>query len=104
LLEPAVEVAIECPSVSLSAVVADLGGRAVDIRELTAGIEVAVVRGRARLASMLGYATRLRSITKGLGVASLATIGLVPRDADPDHPTPPREKDLRSLDRGEGRR
>ena len=99
LLEPVMEVVVECPTASLSAVLADLGSRGTLIQDVSSRLENGRVRGLARLSALLGYATRLRSLSKGLATVSMSTKGLAAQDERPETPTPPQEKELRSLDR-----
>jgi elongation factor G len=75
LLEPWVELDIWSPEVSCAAVMADLGSRGAVVTGVSSGRLGARVQGRAPLAHMLGYVTRLRSITKGRGLASLRPSG-----------------------------
>ncbi|HLQ37624.1 MAG TPA: hypothetical protein VK348_07475, partial [Planctomycetota bacterium] len=75
LLEPMVAIEVRCPQESLSAVLADLNARGASIRQVAAGDLGALIHGRSALARMLGYATRLRSITRGHGMALLVPDG-----------------------------
>ena len=77
LLEPWVELDIWSPEVSCAAVMADLGARGAVVTGVSSGRLGARVQGRAPLAHMLGYVTRLRSITKGRGQASLRPSGFL---------------------------
>ncbi len=81
-LEPVVEVEVECPAEWLSAVLGDLRGKATSLKE----VEVEHGRARARavvsLRRMLGYSTRLRSLTRGLGAFFLRPAGLQPAGGD----------------------
>ena len=96
LLEPYCEFEVECPVAHLSGVLGDLGSRGADLGLVNAAGDQATVTGKVRLAAMLGYATRLRSLTRGLGEVQLATVGLVPRAPEQGSEA---EKALRSLDR-----
>ena len=99
LLEPRMDFEVECPAASLSAVLADLNGRHAEIRDVQALAEHAFVRGMVRLSAMLGYTTRLRSITRGLATANLQIRDLVLVADPPDDGGQAREKELRNLDR-----
>jgi elongation factor G len=79
LLEPIMAFAVECPADSLSAVLADLRSRRAQIEGVEAGEGLARVRGEVRLEAMLGYATQLRSLTRGLGTVSLRPRRFGPR-------------------------
>lgn len=78
VLEPWVEFEVTCPEEGGAAVLADLGTRGAEVASVYAGQLGARVRGAAPLARMLGYVTRLRSMTKGLGQASLRPSGYRP--------------------------
>lgn len=77
-LEPWVELEVTAPAASSHAVLADLGSRGAETSSVSAGRLGARLRGRAPLANMLGYVTRLRSITKGLGQVSMRPAGFAP--------------------------
>jgi elongation factor G len=79
LLEPEMSFEVACPHDSLSAVLADLRGKAADIGQVTAHADASVVVGRVALEPMLGYSTRLRSLTRGLGTFQLSPAGFVLR-------------------------
>ena len=66
-LEPWVAFEVLAPAASSAAVLADLGARGGEVSNLAASRLGSRLTGRAPLARMLGYVTRLRSITKGLG-------------------------------------
>lgn len=101
LLEPVMEIEVESPGSALSAVLADLGSRGAWIQGVNSGFETATVHGLARLSALLGYATRLRSLSKGLATATLTTRGLARAGEGGETPATPSEKELRSLDRRE---
>ncbi len=67
VLEPEVEFEVRCPAVLLPGVVGDLNAREAQLTQVASGRLGAVVNGRVALRQMLGYATRLRSLTRGLG-------------------------------------
>jgi elongation factor G len=77
-LEPWVKIEITCPTESSAPVVADLGARGVEVLGIAAGALGARFEGRAPLARMLGYVTRLRSMTKGRGQVLLRPEGFAP--------------------------
>ncbi len=66
-LEPWVSFEVLTPATTSAAVLADLGSRGGEVGNLTAGRTGARLLGRAPLSRMIGYVTRLRSVTKGLG-------------------------------------
>ena len=74
-LEPWVALEVLAPAASSNAVLADLGARGAEMNGVSAGRQGARLTGRAPLARMLGYVTRLRSITKGLGQVSMRPDG-----------------------------
>lgn len=73
--EPEVEVEVWCPEEGLQPVLADLGAREAVVSGVAGGRLGARVVGRAPLRRMLGYVTKLRSMTKGLGRASMQPAG-----------------------------
>ncbi|MGK0153761.1 MAG: translation elongation factor EF-G, partial [Neolewinella sp.] len=66
------------PATSSAAVLADLRSRGGEVGNLAAGRMGARLTGRAPLAKMIGYVTRLRSITKGLGQVVIRPAGFAP--------------------------
>jgi elongation factor G len=74
-LEPLVNFRVHAPEDAGSVVLADLHLRKAEIREVSSGSLGAVVEGAGTLRSFLGYATRLRSLTKGLGEVDLQISG-----------------------------
>jgi len=78
VLEPRVEFEVTCPEDGGAAVLADLGSRGADVAGVASGRLGARIRGTAFLSRMIGYVTRLRSITRGLGQASLRPAGFAP--------------------------
>jgi elongation factor G len=78
-LEPWVSFEVLAPAASSAAVLADLGSRGGEVANLAAGRMGARLTGRAPLARMIGYVTRLRSITKGLGQVVIRPAGFAPR-------------------------
>jgi len=77
-LEPWVAFEVLAPASSSAAVLADLGARGGEVSNLAAGRLGARLSGRAPLARMIGYVTRLRSITKGLGQVVIRPAGFAP--------------------------
>ena len=79
-LEPWVELEVLAPAASANAVLADLGSRGAEVSSVAAGGLGARLSGRAPLACMIGYVTRLRSVTKGLGQVTMRPAGFAPSD------------------------
>jgi elongation factor G len=77
-LEPWVSFEVLAPAASSAAVLADLGARGGEVGNLAAGRMGSRLTGRAPLARMIGYVTRLRSITKGLGQVVIRPAGFAP--------------------------
>ena len=69
LLEPWMKFEIDVPEEHLGGVVNDLGSRRADIQEMDLRGGIRWVRGIIPLREILGYATTLRSITQGRGLA-----------------------------------
>jgi elongation factor G len=65
LLEPVMLVEVDTPEEHLGDVLGDLNGRRGKIREIKALADVQVVQAEVPLAEVFGYATTLRSLTKG---------------------------------------
>jgi elongation factor G len=65
LLEPVMEVEVVTPQEFMGDVIGDLNSRRGKILEMQTRAGVQVITARVPLASMFGYATRLRSITQG---------------------------------------
>jgi elongation factor G len=74
-IEPWVRIEIWCPQESSPPVVADLKARGVEVLGIAAGRLGARLLARAPLSRMLGYVTRLRSMTKGRGQVSMRPQG-----------------------------
>jgi len=64
-LEPIVRLDITTPSEHLGDVMADLNGRRGKIRKMTARGATQLIRAEVPLAELFGYATVIRSETKG---------------------------------------
>jgi elongation factor G len=77
-LEPWVTFEVLAPAASSAAVLADLGTRGGEVLQLASGGLGTRLHGRAPLARMIGYVTRLRSITKGLGQVVMRPAGYEP--------------------------
>lgn len=82
LLQPRVRVEVACPSDALSAVLGDLRGKAAEIETVDTDGAMGRVIGIVPLTRMLGYATRLRSLTRGLGSFLLQPAGYAPSTPD----------------------
>jgi elongation factor G len=80
LLEPVMRFEVFAPADTLSGVLADLKARRARLEELAAGVDHARIRGEVKLGEVLGYATRLRSLTRGLGTVQLTPSGYLPGD------------------------
>ncbi|HJU12507.1 MAG TPA: elongation factor G [Candidatus Binataceae bacterium] len=65
LLEPVMEVEVVTPQEFMGDVIGDLNSRRGKILEMESRAGAQVIAARVPLASMFGYATRLRSITQG---------------------------------------
>ena len=65
LLEPIMLLEIDCPEEHLGDVLGDLNGRRGRVREIKAHNNLQVVQADVPLAEVFGYATTLRSLTKG---------------------------------------
>jgi translation elongation factor EF-G len=78
-LEPYVSFEVCCPEDAMTPVVADLGSRGAQVAVVAAGRLGGRVEGRAPLARMLGYVTKLRSMTRGLGQVDLRPAGYARR-------------------------
>lgn len=100
LLEPVASFELHCPEGSLSAVLADLNSRQAEVRQVSSGGLGARVQGRAAMRSLLGYATRLRSITRGMGMVQVQPEGHAPIPSDAGGP----EKGAQTLDPDPGGR
>lgn len=77
-LEPWVDVEVLCPSEMTPPVMADLAARSAQVAKVLAVRSTTRLEARAPLARMLGYVTRLRSMTKGRGQVSMRPIEYAP--------------------------
>jgi len=71
LLEPIMKLEVICPSDFFGTVMGDLGARRGRIDETEDRINVKIIRAKAPLAEMFGYATTLRSLTEGRGTFTM---------------------------------
>jgi len=78
LLEPIMLLEIETPEAHLGDVMGDLNSRRGRVREISATNDLQVVRADVPLAEVFGYATSLRSLTKGR-----ASYSMEPQAFDP---------------------
>jgi elongation factor G len=81
-LEPYVACVVSCPADTLSGALADLRSRGAEIAAIDHVDGHGEVRGELPLARVLGYATQLRSLTRGLGAVHLRPLGLRPGGGD----------------------
>ncbi|MBK8976446.1 MAG: GTP-binding protein [Planctomycetes bacterium] len=79
LVEPWVSLVVTVPPDALSACVADLRARDAELRDVTSGWQFGEIRAELALVRCLGYATRLRSMTRGKGDFVANLTGLRPR-------------------------
>ena len=91
-LTPWGELHAEVPTATGSIVLADLRARDAEVEAVRSGFEVVEIDARVDLGRIVGWATRLRSITQGQGRFDVVPGAL--RPAALDHPLP--------LDRGRG--
>jgi len=82
-LEPWVAFEVVAPTASSNAVLADLGARGAEVSNVAAGRLGARMSGSAPLSRMIGYVTRLRSITKGLGQVTMRPSGFAAGGSSP---------------------
>lgn len=75
--EPRVSFQVEVPRDSLGPVLAELQARGASIENLDAASTRCIIRGTGRLAALLGWATVLRSRTRGEGQCQLLPAGWV---------------------------
>ena len=81
-LEPQVRFEVRCPEEAAAAVLADLAARGGRVDMVSSGRLGAIITGHASLAALLGYVTKLRSMTRGLGKVSMRPAGLGPVAGD----------------------
>ena len=71
LLEPIMDVEVTTPAEFLGDIIGDLSARRGKIREMESRPESRIVRASVPLAEMFGYATAMRSLTRGRAVYSM---------------------------------
>jgi len=71
LLEPIMKLEVICPSEFFGSVIGDLAARRGKIEETEDRAEMKIIRVKAPLAEMFGYATSLRSLTQGRGTFTM---------------------------------
>lgn len=71
LLEPVMKLEITTPEEFMGDVIGDLNSRRGQVEEMTDRHGVKVIRGKAPLSEMFGYATDLRSVTQGRAAYSM---------------------------------
>lgn len=83
LLEPVMRVSVEVPASNVGDVIADLQRRLGQLEAMEEAEGNALVRALVPLAGLSGYATALRSLTQGRGMASLELEGYRPQAVSP---------------------
>lgn len=83
LLAPLMTFELVCPADALSLILADLRSRGARIESVHGGGSQGEVRGQIPLAPVLGYTTRLRSLSRGLATMTLQPAGHVPVSSRP---------------------
>ena len=71
LLEPIMKLEIICPSEFFGQVIGDLGARRGKVEETEDREQIKIIRAKAPLSEMFGYATTLRSLTEGRGTFTM---------------------------------
>ncbi len=71
LLEPVMKLETITPTEYLGSVIGDLGARRGRIEETEERADLKIIRSKAPLAQMFGYATTLRSLTQGRGTFTM---------------------------------
>jgi len=71
LLEPIMKLEIVVPSEYFGDIIGDLSSRRGQIKETKDRLNLKVIDGEAPLAEMFGYATTIRSLTKGRGTFTM---------------------------------
>lgn len=71
LLEPIMKIEVTTPEEYFGQVVGDLGARRGKIEETIERKKIRIIRGKVPLREMFGYATDLRSLTKGRGIFTM---------------------------------
>lgn len=78
VLEPLMTFQIETPAEFSSGILADLGARKADVRDVTAEGALRSIHGTVPLSQMFGYSTAVRSLSQGRASFSMAPAGLRP--------------------------
>jgi elongation factor G len=71
LLEPIMKLEIICPAEFFGQVIGDLGARRGKVEETEDREQIKIIRAKASLSEMFGYATTLRSLTEGRGTFTM---------------------------------
>ena len=71
LLEPIMKLEIICPAEFFGQVIGDLGARRGKVEETEDREQIKIIRAKAPLSEMFGYATTLRSLTEGRGTFTM---------------------------------
>lgn len=79
VLEPIMQLSITVPEPALGTVLGDLAGRRGRVEVLGDRGALRTIAARAPLAELMGYVTKLRSLTQGRGAASMLLVGYEPR-------------------------
>ncbi|MFF9349251.1 elongation factor G [Streptomyces sp. NPDC014734] len=90
LLEPVVEVTVTVPEDAVGGVLGDLAARRGRVSGSVARSGTSVITAAVPLAELFGYATRLRSRTRGRGTFTTRATGYAPAPIAPVHGAPPR--------------
>ncbi|MBK7878008.1 MAG: hypothetical protein IPJ77_20280 [Planctomycetes bacterium] len=78
VLEPLMRFEIESPAEFSSGILADLGARKAEVREVTAEGTLRSIQGTVPLSQMFGYSTAVRSLSQGRASYSMSPAGLRP--------------------------
>ncbi|MFO1011500.1 MAG: elongation factor G [Planctomycetota bacterium] len=78
VLEPLMRFEIESPAEFSSGILADLGSRKAEVREVSADGAVRSICGLVPLSQMFGYSTAVRSLSQGRAGFSMSPAGLRP--------------------------
>ncbi|MEU9208618.1 elongation factor G [Streptomyces sp. NPDC048415] len=90
LLEPVVEVTVTVPDDAVGGVLGDLAARRGRVSGSLVQAGATVISATVPLAELFGYATRLRSRTRGRGVFTTRPTGYAPAPSPASHGTPSR--------------
>jgi elongation factor G len=90
LLEPVVEVTVTVPDDAVGGVLGDLAARRGRVSGSLVRAGATVISATVPLAELFGYATRLRSRTRGRGVFTTRPTGYAPAPSPASHGTPSR--------------